>query len=191
LHRSKGVIFHLGRKPVGFDGRELELDDGLKLAADLIVLGTGVKPRTDLAAEAGLKVDNGVLVDAMMRTSRPEIFAAGDIARYPNPRGGEPIRVEHWVLAERLGQVAAENMLGAETPFVEAPFFWSNHYDLAIRYVGAGAGWDRDKVDGDISGDDSTVRYFTGERLVAAASLGRDRENLVIAQQLRGAPEKD
>jgi len=161
------------------------LDDGATLAVDLVVLGVGVRPRLDLAEAAGLKVDKGVVVDARFRTSAPEVFAAGDIARFADPAGGAPIRVEHWVAAERQGQIAAANMLGIDTPIDEPAFFWSAHYDVSIRYVGHAEQWDRIDVDGDIAGQDATVRYLRGETVLAAATIGRDGEALRIGQAMR------
>ena len=185
LHESHGVNFHLGRTASGFDGKVLTLDDGATVAADLVVLGVGVRPRLALAEAAGLKLDKGVVVDACFRTSAPDVFAAGDIARFANPAGGPPIRVEHWVAAERQGQIAAANMLGFETEIDEPPFFWSAHFDVSIRYVGHAEHWDRIEVDGDLERRDATVRYLSGGRLLAAATVGRDMEALRIGQALR------
>jgi len=187
LHESHGVHFHLGRTAGGFDGKTLTLDDGATLATDLVVLGVGVRPRLALAEAAGLAIDQGVVVDARFRTSAPGVFAAGDIARFADPAGGAPIRVEHWVAAERQGQIAAANMLGVDTPIDEPPFFWSAHYDVSIRYVGHAEHWDRTQVDGDIDAQDATVRYFSGGALLAAATVGRDLEALRIGQALREA----
>jgi apoptosis-inducing factor 3 len=188
LHKEHGVHFHTERKAVGFDGREITLDDGQRIAADLVVVGVGVRPRTGLAVAAGLTVDNGVKVDPAFRTSHPDIFAAGDVAAYPDPATGKSIRIEHWVAAERQGQVAAANMLGGQARLVDPPFFWSAHYDLTIRYTGRGSGWDRVEVDGSIASRDCSVRYFAGDRLIAAASVGRDLENLQLAAALASAP---
>lgn len=190
LHVHHGVHFHLGRTADGYDGETLTLDDGSTVKADLVVLGVGVRPRLALAEAAGLKLDKGVLVDACFRTSAPGVFAAGDIARFDNPAGGAPIRVEHWVAAERQGQIAAANMLGFETEIDEPPFFWSAHYDVSIRYVGHADSWDRIEVDGDLERRDATVRYFRGEKLLAAATVGRDLEALRVGQALRDANDR-
>jgi NADPH-dependent 2,4-dienoyl-CoA reductase/sulfur reductase-like enzyme len=187
VHEAQGVVFHLGESAEAFDGSRLRLSGGGEIACDFVVLGVGVKPRLGLAAAAGLAIDRGVLVDAFLETSRPGVFAAGDIARYPAPGGGEAVRVEHWVAAERQGQAAAANMLGERRPFLAPPFFWSNHYDLAIRYVGNGTGFDGVEIDGSLRSADATVRYLRAGRLVAAASVGRDRENLVIGAELERA----
>ncbi|MBA3812341.1 MAG: FAD-dependent oxidoreductase [Caulobacteraceae bacterium] len=186
LHEGKGVRFHLGQSVESFDGERLSLAGGSEIAADAVVLGVGVRPRTQLAVGAGLTVDDGVIVDRAMRTSAPGVYAAGDIARYPDPLTGQGARTEHWVSAERQGQIAARNMLGEDAAPSAAPFFWSNHYDLAIRYAGHAPDWDAVEIDGDLEARDATARYFKAGRLVAAASIGRDRENLEIAEALAG-----
>jgi apoptosis-inducing factor 3 len=140
-----------------------------------------------LAKEAGIATDDGVLVNEFLETSAPGIFAAGDIARWPDPRAGR-IRVEHWVVAQRQGQTAARNMLGARQPFVLPPFFWSNHFDLHIHYVGHGSHDDRANVSGDLKAKDASVAFRSGDKLTAVASIGRDRENLQAEVALeRGA----
>ena len=176
-HEAHGVKFHLGRRPAAIQDRHVQLDDGTKLDCDLVVVGIGVRPNTKLAEEAGLASDNGVLVNEYLETNVPGIFAAGDIARWPDPRAGR-IRVEHWVVAQRQGQTAARNMLGAHEPFVVPPFFWSNHFDLAIRYVGHGSRDDRATVSGDLKAKDASVIFGSEGKVTAVASIGRDRENL-------------
>jgi len=186
LHEGKGVVFHLGQTATSYSGRTLQLSGGEAIEVDFLVVGVGVRPRVELAQAAGLAVDKGVLVDAFLETSVPGIFAAGDIARYPHPRTGERIRVEHWVAAERQGQLAAGNMLGDRQPMTAAPFFWSNHYDLAIRYVGHASEPEDAVVEGSIEAEDATVRFLRANQLQAAASLGRDHQNLEIAAALEG-----
>jgi len=176
-HEAKGVKFHLGRQPVAIEDRHVQLDDRTKLDCDLVVVGIGVRPNTALVEKAGIATDNGVLVNEFLETNVPGIFAAGDIARWPDPRAGR-IRVEHWVVAQRQGQTAARNILGAREPFVVPPFFWSNHFDLQIRYVGHGSGNDHVIVSGDLKGKDASVIFRTGEKLTAVTSVGRDLENL-------------
>jgi NADPH-dependent 2,4-dienoyl-CoA reductase/sulfur reductase-like enzyme/nitrite reductase/ring-hydroxylating ferredoxin subunit len=188
LHEAKGVRFHLGRAAQSYDGAAVALSGGETVDADLVVLGVGVRPRTRLAEEAGLQVDNGVVVDQGMRTSAPGVFAAGDIARHPGLHG-ERVRIEHWVVAERQGQVAALNMLGEDAVFADAPFFWSQHYDNVINYVGHAEAWDSVDIDGRFEERDAAVRYLRNGRLLAAATVGRDRENLEIGKRLVGAVE--
>jgi apoptosis-inducing factor 3 len=176
-HEAHGVKFHLGRTPAVIQERHVQLDDGTILDCDLVVVGIGVRPKTALAEKAGIATDNGVLVNEFLETDIPGIFAAGDIARWPDPRAGR-IRVEHWVVAERQGQTAARNMLGARQPFVTPPFFWSNHFDLHIRYIGHGSRGDRTVVCGDLKTKDASVLFCDGDKLTAVASIGRDLENL-------------
>ncbi|MCY1395564.1 Rhodocoxin reductase [compost metagenome] len=183
LHKDQGVIFHLGCGVTGFDGNRLSLTDGTSLATQLLILGAGVAPCTELAAAAGLAVDNGILVDAHLQTSIAGIFAAGDVARYPH--GNERIRVEHWVHAQRQGQNAAANMLGAGLAFTDVPFFWTHHYGLELRFTGFAGGWDAMRIHGDLAQHDFTARFFRATTLVAAVSAARDLENLAIEAALR------
>jgi NADPH-dependent 2,4-dienoyl-CoA reductase/sulfur reductase-like enzyme/nitrite reductase/ring-hydroxylating ferredoxin subunit len=176
-HEAHGVKFHLGRTPAAIQERQVHLDDGTILECDLVVVGIGVRPNTLLAEKAGIATDNGVLVNEFMETNVPGIFVAGDIARWPDPRAGR-IRVEHWVVAERQGQTAARNILGAREPFVAPPFFWSNHFDVHILYVGHGSDGDRATVSGDLKANDASVIFHDGNKVTAVASVGRDLENL-------------
>jgi len=186
-HEANGVKFHLGRTPAVIHDRDVQLDDGTTLDCDFVVVGIGVRPNTKLAEEAGIATDNGVLVNEYLETNVPGIFAAGDIARWPDPRAGR-IRVEHWVVAQRQGQTAARNMLGAHEPFVVPPFFWSNHFDLHVHYVGHGDSNDRANVSGDLKAKDVSVIFRSRDKLTAVASVGRDRENLEAEVALeRGA----
>jgi apoptosis-inducing factor 3 len=187
-HEAHGVTFHLGRTPAAIHDRHVQLDDGTKLDCDLVVVGIGVRPDTKLAKQAGIATDNGVLVNEYLETNVPGIFAAGDIARWPDPRAGR-IRVEHWVVAQRQGQTAARNMLGAREAFVVPPFFWSNHFDLHVHYVGHGSGKDRASVCGDLETKDASVIFRSGDKLTAVASVGRDRENLHAELALEGGEE--
>ena len=176
-HEANGVKFHLGRTPVAIQDRHVELDDGTKLDCDLVVVGIGVRPNIAIAEQAGIATDNGVLVNEFLETNVPGIFAAGDIARWPDPRAGR-IRVEHWVVAQRQGQTAARNILGAHEAFDLPPFFWSNHFDLHIHYVGHGSSDDRSTVSGNVKAKDASVIFRADENVTAVASIGRDLENL-------------
>lgn len=187
-HEERGVRFHLERSASHFDGALVHMQGAeAPLPADLVVMGVGVRPNIELAQAAGLSVSNGVEVDSAMRTSDPHIYAAGDIAAFPYPAGGARARVEHWVVAERQGQAAAINMLGGAEDYLAAPFFWSAHYDQSLRYVGYAAHWDRVDIDGSIEARDFTAKYYAGGRLLAAASLNRDRENLSYEREIEAA----
>lgn len=178
LHEEHGVRFHLGDTASAIDGKRVRLKAGGALDADMVVVGIGVRPRTALAETAGLALDRGVAVNAYLETSAPGIFAAGDIARWPDSHSGESIRVEHWVVAERQGQTAALNMLGRGAKFAAVPLFWSQHYDVPINYVGHAESWDELTIDGDISARDCLLRYQRAGRVLAVASIYRDVDNL-------------
>jgi NADPH-dependent 2,4-dienoyl-CoA reductase/sulfur reductase-like enzyme/nitrite reductase/ring-hydroxylating ferredoxin subunit len=178
LHESHGVAFHLGRSVTRIDASGVVLDDGGTISAAMVVVGIGVRPRIALAERARLEIDRGIMVDQYLETSAPAIFAAGDVARWPDPHSGERIRVEHWVVAERQGQTAARNMLGARRPFDMVPFFWSQHYDVALNYVGHAEAWDAIDIDGSLDQHDCRITYRTHERTVAVATIFRDRESL-------------
>ena len=178
MHEAKGVRFHLSSVVTGFDGSAVTLADGKRVYGDFVLVGIGVRPRTALAEAAGAAVDNGVIVDPFLETSLPGIFAAGDIAAFPEAVSGERARIEHWAVAERQGQVAATNMLGGRNRFDSAPFFWTEQYGVPVRYVGRGSGWDTVAVEGSVEGGSMIARYFAGGAHCATATIGRDRENL-------------
>jgi NADPH-dependent 2,4-dienoyl-CoA reductase/sulfur reductase-like enzyme/nitrite reductase/ring-hydroxylating ferredoxin subunit len=178
VHEGHGVVFHLGTSVVEIDEGSVRLASGEALAADLVVVGIGVRPAVGLAERAGLALDRGISVNQYLETSAPGIFAAGDIARWPEPLTGERIRVEHWVVAERQGQVAALNMLGRRVAFDAVPFFWSQHYDFSIRYVGHAEKWNKTTIDGDVAAKDCQVAYYRDGRKLAVATISRDRDAL-------------
>ncbi|AOK36026.1 FAD-dependent oxidoreductase [Burkholderia cenocepacia] len=178
LHEAHGVVFHLGATPARIGPDSVTLSSGDVLPADVVLVGIGVHPNVELAQDAGLAVERGVTVDRFLQTSAPGIYAAGDIARWPDPLTGQRIRVEHWVVAERQGIVAARNLLGQQRPFDAVPFFWSQHYDLTLRYVGHAEQWERVEIDGDLGAHDCSIAYWRGNTRLAVVTIARDLDNL-------------
>jgi apoptosis-inducing factor 3 len=186
LHESHGVSFHLKNSVSRVEGRKVMLGDGETLEADFLVLGVGVRPALALAEKAGLAVDRGVTVNEFLETSAPGIFAAGDIARWPDVHSGKRIRVEHWVVAQRQGQAAARNILGLRQPFNAVPFFWSQHYDVAINYVGHAESFESTSIDGSLDKHNCEVSYLQNGRILAAATISRDLRSLQVERAMEG-----
>ena len=130
LHEQNGVRFHLGTSVASFADGAVILAGRQAISADIMLVGIGVRPRTSLAASAGIETTAGIPVDAFLQTSVPDVYAAGDIAAYPDPLTGEPARIEHWVVAERQGQMVAANMLGLRKRYQAVPFFWTQQYEM-------------------------------------------------------------
>lgn len=180
LHEDNGVQFRLGRSVAEVKSDSIALDDGSELEGELVVVGIGVDPDTSLALQAGLDIDDGILVDRYLRASEPQVFAAGDVARYPDPRSGDRIRIEHWVVAGRQGRTAARNILGRREAFVDVPFFWTRHFGQSVTYVGHATGWEWTESDGDCSGGSCAVSYGKDGRRQALATVGRSLESLRV-----------
>lgn len=189
LHEAHGVRFHPGTTLRAIHAHAVALEDGRTLEADLVVMGVGVRPRTALAERAGLRVADGVVVDSFLRTSAEGVWAAGDIARYPEARLGTSVRIEHWVVAERQGQAVARDMLGLGAPFNDVPFFWSQHYDVTLAYVGHADGAASTEITGDLAKHDAAVIYRSGGRVVALVTVGRDGMSLAVEAALERRDE--
>jgi NADPH-dependent 2,4-dienoyl-CoA reductase/sulfur reductase-like enzyme/nitrite reductase/ring-hydroxylating ferredoxin subunit len=178
VHEEHGVSFHLGRTATAMDATGVQLDNGERIAANLVVVGIGARLNTDLAATAGLAAARGVHVNEYLETSASGHYAAGDLAFWPDPHTGDRIHVEHWVVAQRQGQTAARNMLGAAERFDAVPFFWSAHYDMTISYAGHAERWDRIDLSGNLAARDCAATFRRGDAVLAVATVGRDRVNL-------------
>jgi len=187
LHEQHGVEFHLTQSVRAITPLSVELMDGTQIPCDFVVAGIGVKPRVELAKQTGIKLDRGVLVNEYLETSEPGIFAAGDIARWPDPHTGELIRVEHWVVAERHGQIAARNILGRKERCTLVPFFWSQHYDVSISYVGHAERWDDAKLSGSLATRNCTVELRSNQKTLATITIGRDVQSLQAEARMDNA----
>ena len=184
-HRALGVDIRLKASVSRGDGNTLHLSDGSTVEATVIVAGIGVVPETALAEEAGLAVDDGVLVDEYGATSDPLIFAAGDVTRHYHPLLGRRIRLESWQNANLQAEAAGRAMAGVRTPYQEIPWLWSDQGDLNLQMAGAPAAVDRTVVRGQPDGAaGASIFQFDGERLVGAVTLNRGKDMTMIRRLL-------
>jgi 3-phenylpropionate/trans-cinnamate dioxygenase ferredoxin reductase subunit len=175
VHADHGVQMQLGIHVEAFEGgtavERVRTSDGRELACDFVVVGVGVQPRTALAAQAGLAVDNGILVDERLQTSAPGVFAAGDVANAHHPFYDEPIRVEHWANALHQGPAAAHAMLGKGEAYDRLPYFFSDQYDVGMEYAGFARAWDRVIFRGDPATREFIAFWMVGDRVVAGMNV--------------------
>jgi NADPH-dependent 2,4-dienoyl-CoA reductase/sulfur reductase-like enzyme/nitrite reductase/ring-hydroxylating ferredoxin subunit len=179
-HEGHGVQFRLGRRPTAIHRDTVVLDDGNIEQADIVVASIGVEPDVALAAQAGLAIDRGILVNETLQTTSPHIFAAGDAARFPYYRTGRTIRVEHWAVAGRQGQIAARNAMGLQERYTAVPFFWSQHYDLVFAYVGHAEHADEVELLGSLEEHNAAAVLSDNGRVSAVVTLFRDDISLAV-----------
>jgi apoptosis-inducing factor 3 len=188
LHQEHGVSFRMGERVARLEGAQrvetVVLDSGKRLAADLVLTGVGIRPATEFLQGVPLNPDGSVSVDRHLRVSEG-LYAAGDLARFPDWRTGEDIRIEHWRLAEQHGRVAAHNMAGQPVEFRGVPFFWTEQFDLNLQYVGYTAAWDEIIFHGELKARKFLAFYIKGDRVLAAAGLDYDRQMTAIAELMR------
>ncbi|MGI4760046.1 MAG: FAD-dependent oxidoreductase [Janthinobacterium lividum] len=189
LHESKGVKFEVEAEVTALLGEDgyvtgVQLKSGHTVPADAVVLGVGVRPATEFLKEAfTLEKDGGLAVDAFLQAA-DNVYAAGDIARFPLAPTGQPTRIEHWRVAQQHGQAAARNMLGQRQAFTAAPFFWTQQYGKSLRYAGHAERWDEIIYQGDVAQQDFLAFYVLENRLVAAAGMNHDADMIYIAELL-------
>ena len=191
LHEEHGMTFVLGAEVEQIGGEDrvekVVLRGGQEIEADFVVLGVGVRPATEFLRGVERNEDESISVNAHLRVegkNRP-LYAAGDIAMFPDPRSGEPIRIEHWRVAQQQGRVAAFNMAGIEKTFDQVPFFWTRQYDLSLAYVGHAKEWDEVVLEGNLEQHDFLAYYIKGEQVLAVAGMGRDQALCAIEECLR------
>jgi 3-phenylpropionate/trans-cinnamate dioxygenase ferredoxin reductase component len=175
IHADHGVRMLLGTGVEAFEGEtaveRVRTSDGRVLDCDFVVVGIGVQPRDGLASRAGIETGNGIQVDEHLRTSAPNVFAAGDVANARHPFYGEPIRVEHWANALHQGPAAARSMLGHDEPFDRLPYFFSDQYDVGMEYSGFARSWDRVVFRGDPAAREFIAFWLAGDRVVAGMNV--------------------
>lgn len=180
VHRERGVDVRLGTGVERFEGGDrverVVTSAGDSLDCDLAVVGVGIDPATEIVQGTGIEVGDGITVDERCETSVEGVFAAGDVASFPNPVDGEHIRVEHWANAQKQGAAAARAMLGSEEPYSELPWFFSDQYDLRMQYVGHASAWDEVVLRGDVAGRKFAAFYLNEGLLLATMAIGMPKE---------------
>jgi NADPH-dependent 2,4-dienoyl-CoA reductase/sulfur reductase-like enzyme len=187
LHEAHGVEFHSRTRAVRLEGKTrveaVVLEDGSRLAADLVVVGVGVHPATDFIEGVEREKDGGVRVDASLRVA-PDVYAAGDIAAFPL-RDGARTRIEHWRVAQQQARVAAENMLGGNAVYDGVPFFWTYHYGQNFEYLGHAETWDEEVVEGEIELQNFVALLLQRKHVAAVVACGRQRTTAALAERMR------
>lgn len=187
-HEEHGVHFMLGESVTGFEGDELVgrvlLASGRSVDADLVIVGMGVRPATEILDGLALHSDGGVITDEYLRIAE-SLYAAGDIAHVPDARTGEYIRIEHWRTALQQGRIAAHNMAGKWTRYDAVPFFWTTQFGITLNYVGHAVEWDDIVIKGDTAAHDFLAYFVKNGKVVAAAGMNRDRELAEIEELIR------
>ncbi len=193
IHRDHGVQLHTGEAIERFEGvtrvERVVSSSGRKIDCDVVVVGVGIEPATELAQDAGLEVEDGIVVNEYCETSAPDIYAAGDVASFYHPLLDTRLRVEHWSNAQNQGITAAKNMLGKQKAYDDIPWFWSDQYDLNMQYIGHAPRWDEIVLRGDVAGRSFTAFYIEGGRLRAALAVNHQRDIRASRELIkRGAP---
>jgi apoptosis-inducing factor 3 len=188
VHESHGVQFKLGASAARFEGdgevKAVVLNSGERIETDLVIIGVGVSPATAFLEGVNLHKDGGVFVDRRLRAA-DGVYAAGDIAYFPSALTNERQRIEHWRTAQQQGRVAAHNMAGQEIEFDGVPFFWTRQFDAGLLYVGHATGWDEIIYQGEVSRKDFLAFYVSGNRVLAVASMNRDRDMAALEELMR------
>lgn len=187
-HEENGVAFHLGTAVEKFEGEDtvkaVTLKNGVRIDADVVLIGAGVKPNTEFLKDIPAQVDGSIRTDSHFQVAE-DIYAAGDITSIPDPQTGEYIRIEHWRTAEQQGRDAALNMAGIPTANVSIPFFWTKQANLSIRYLGYTRGWDEIVFDGDVESRSFVAFYIRNNEVRAAAGCKRDKQMAAILERMR------
>jgi NADPH-dependent 2,4-dienoyl-CoA reductase/sulfur reductase-like enzyme len=188
LHESRNVRFKLGSIVYRFEGgghvQAVVLESGERVETDMVVAGVGVHPATGFLEGVGLDDDGGVIVDAQLRAAE-DLYAAGDIASYPDSRTGERVRIEHWRTAQQQGRTAARNMLGRDIAFDGVPFFWTRQFDAGLLYVGHASAWDEIIYQGEVSSCNFLAFYAKDGRVLAVAGMNRERDMAAVEELFR------